>query len=544
MPITVIGSLNEDITAYTSVIPRAGETVKGGKLQRHLGGKGFNEAMALARLRSPADKKNVAISMLGCVGSDPIGESFVQFLKREGVNTNMVKKIPNVSTGTALITVEPSGQNRILIIGGANDCLKPTEEELTTMFKKSEYVKTLSSNDLPSHLNAHSARPLRGEEIAKTVDISGHQPSNLHAHGSMSQMDRLRNITPDVSRSASGTPVLGLVRSGSSLIHHPSLNADYDSSGPRSMKPPAGGLVVKYDSSETDDEYLPSNLHAHAPFPTRETATYPAPKVDSFVGGMPGSGLEAAARSHLSLAGSNNGGSSSEISARNSYLNMVAKSVLHDPTKPEIDYTKEFVILQNEFPNYNEVIKFINKYDKNITIIYNPSPLKNFDEAQLNSLHLSDFIVVNEVEAQDIVNHYHPTPNNEPLSLLKDSSNYEPNDKEFVKKYVQVLTKLRTMLTKPAIILTMGGNGILYSNSGKFNYGYVPSLDIDDEDLVDTTGCGDTFLGGFTLEYFKTGNLENSIKFGNEAAGKMATKLGAGEAMPTYEEVEKRGWIL
>lgn len=529
----MIGSLNSDIVAYTDVVPSGGQTVKGKTLEYHLGGKGFNEVIALARLKAPTDT-NINVSMWGRLGSDAVGDQFFHSLQTEGVNIDMVERVKGPS-GTAIITVVRNGENRILVIPGANGSLKPTPEELDHYFKKSTLRSALSSTTLPSNVHSHATKPLNGEDVVKTVDISGHQPSHIHSHGSSATLKRAL----ESSQSVESTSSVGLVKKNGSFIHHPSINSDYVDEGPRSLKPPADGFRIPQGLNEGGDS-LPSGLAAHASSPGLETLTYPAPRIESFNGSIPGSDLNLAARSHLSLR-------SNDVSARNSYLNITAKSQLNDPMllDGEIDNSRDFVIIQNEFPNSTDVIHHLSK-NPNVTIIYNPSPLVSFDSKLLNALHESDFIIVNEIEAMDIVKHFHPSADRAPLTLLKDASNFIPNSdvSDFVNKYIAILTKLRTLLTKPNIVITMGGEGILYTATGQFSYGYVPSTDIDEDEIVDTTGCGDTFLGAFTLEMYKKGEIEGAVKFASRAAGQAAMKRGASEGIPRWAEVERRGWIL
>lgn len=117
MTITVVGSLNYDLVTYTNRVPAAGETVLAVSFEKHLGGKGFNEAYACARLKlQPCN----FVRMVGNVGSDAFGEELKNALAKVGVNTEYVHSIEGETTGVANITVERSGENRIMIVPGAN----------------------------------------------------------------------------------------------------------------------------------------------------------------------------------------------------------------------------------------------------------------------------------------------------------------------------------------------------------------------------------------------------------------------------------------
>jgi len=118
--IVVIGSANVDLTTFTDQFPRAGETIFASRFQLGFGGKGANQAVA-ARLAG------ARVSMVARVGDDLFGPATVDNFKARGVDTAHVQITPGVSTGVAPIFVDPAGQNRILVVKGANDCLLPRD---------------------------------------------------------------------------------------------------------------------------------------------------------------------------------------------------------------------------------------------------------------------------------------------------------------------------------------------------------------------------------------------------------------------------------
>ncbi|WP_419803714.1 ribokinase [Terriglobus sp.] len=113
--IAVIGSLNQDLVVRASRIPDQGETVFGEGFAMHPGGKGANQAVALARL-------GMDVTMVGCVGSDSFGRDLCAALRSEGIRTDSITTVPGPS-GTALVQVEQRGDNRITVIPGANAAL-------------------------------------------------------------------------------------------------------------------------------------------------------------------------------------------------------------------------------------------------------------------------------------------------------------------------------------------------------------------------------------------------------------------------------------
>ncbi len=118
--IAVVGSANVDLTTFTDHFPRPGETIFGQKFDLGFGGKGANQAVA-ARLCG-AD-----VFMVARVGSDLFGPATIENFKKLGIDATHVKQVEGLSSGVAPIFVEPNGQNRILVVKGANDALKPAD---------------------------------------------------------------------------------------------------------------------------------------------------------------------------------------------------------------------------------------------------------------------------------------------------------------------------------------------------------------------------------------------------------------------------------
>lgn len=118
MRIWVLGSLNVDLVVTTDRMPDPGETVRGTDFGTYLGGKGGNQAMALARL-------GAAPKVLGRVGSDQFGAMYRDGLQAEGADVSLVTSDPDLPTGTALIEVDTSGNNRIVVVPGANGTVGP-----------------------------------------------------------------------------------------------------------------------------------------------------------------------------------------------------------------------------------------------------------------------------------------------------------------------------------------------------------------------------------------------------------------------------------
>lgn len=110
---TVLGSLNMDISVTVAGLPGPGETVLGGGAAYAPGGKGANQAVAAARL-------GAAARMVGCVGDDDFGARLREALKDEGVADDGVRTVAGAPTGLAMITVDKAGENMITVAPGAN----------------------------------------------------------------------------------------------------------------------------------------------------------------------------------------------------------------------------------------------------------------------------------------------------------------------------------------------------------------------------------------------------------------------------------------
>ncbi len=109
----IVGSINRDIVAYVDRLPAPGETVLGRRAAAFPGGKGANQAVAIARLGGAA-------RMIGRVGTDAFGAEMTAFLVSESVDVSAVTRVPDVATGIALITVDRASENTIAVVPGAN----------------------------------------------------------------------------------------------------------------------------------------------------------------------------------------------------------------------------------------------------------------------------------------------------------------------------------------------------------------------------------------------------------------------------------------
>ena len=118
--VLVVGSLNLDYVVRTPRHPEVGETVLGGDFHRFFGGKGANQAVAAARC-------GAAVKMVGCVGTDAAADEIVANLEREGIDTARIRRDALAHTGVALIVVDETGRNTIVVAPGANEHVSPED---------------------------------------------------------------------------------------------------------------------------------------------------------------------------------------------------------------------------------------------------------------------------------------------------------------------------------------------------------------------------------------------------------------------------------
>ncbi|WP_026909218.1 ribokinase [Paucisalibacillus globulus] len=115
--ITVVGSMNMDLTVTTLQMPEKGETVLGKEFATYPGGKGANQAVAAARL-------GATVHMIGAVGDDSFGKELLVKLQKEGIHTDAIEVKNDMSTGTATIILSEQ-DNRIIVAPGANAAVTP-----------------------------------------------------------------------------------------------------------------------------------------------------------------------------------------------------------------------------------------------------------------------------------------------------------------------------------------------------------------------------------------------------------------------------------
>jgi ribokinase len=113
MSVIVFGSINMDLVARTPRLPTPGETLIGHKFETIPGGKGANQAVAVARLGVPTE-------LVGRVGSDSFGQDLLNGLRTSGVGCDRILIDDSIHSGVAMIAVDDASENHIIVIPGAN----------------------------------------------------------------------------------------------------------------------------------------------------------------------------------------------------------------------------------------------------------------------------------------------------------------------------------------------------------------------------------------------------------------------------------------
>ncbi len=189
--IVVVGSFNADLTAYVARVPGPGETVWGWGFATGPGGKGSNQAVAASRL-------GAEVSFVGRIGQDQFAAVALSLWKQEGVRADFVVQDPKHATGIASILVDERGENRIVVVPGANLALSKGDVDaaeaviaqadvLLTQLEIEDSVvehalRMAKAKGVRTVLNPAPARPLSAE-ILQLVDYLTPNETELQALG-------------------------------------------------------------------------------------------------------------------------------------------------------------------------------------------------------------------------------------------------------------------------------------------------------------------------------------------------------------------------
>lgn len=157
--ILVIGSSNMDLVVQVPRCPAAGETLFGSSFTTNYGGKGANQAVAVARIGS-------GVTFMTKLGNDTFGQQMRKHFSEEGMDLTHILTDAESPTGTALITVEDKGENRIIVVPGANARLTENDvESLSAEINSCRFVLTQLEIPLPTVLHIAEMTSAAGKHL-------------------------------------------------------------------------------------------------------------------------------------------------------------------------------------------------------------------------------------------------------------------------------------------------------------------------------------------------------------------------------------------
>lgn len=196
-----------DLVTVTSTVPAQGETVTGQSFSTMYGGKGANQAVACARLQAD-------VSFIGCVGNDTFGTMMLDNLKREGIHTEAVEVLPDVSSGTASIIVK-DGDNRIIVVPGANALVTPERVR--------KYADVIRQSDI---IVLQLEIPLPSVRAAIEIAAEANVPVILNPAPALELDEQLlRQVTVITPNEHELTELLGMSSQGNAFDWQPALQA-------------------------------------------------------------------------------------------------------------------------------------------------------------------------------------------------------------------------------------------------------------------------------------------------------------------------------
>jgi len=156
--ILVLGSLNMDVVVRVARVPAGGETIDGRSMGYALGGKGANQAVSCAR-------QGAQVALFGALGDDAHGEALRQGLQRDGVELAGIQVAAGQPSGSALVLVDDAGQNRIVVIPGANALFDLACAPLAAHLASTDFLVLQFETPLPQVLQAMALAQASGTRV-------------------------------------------------------------------------------------------------------------------------------------------------------------------------------------------------------------------------------------------------------------------------------------------------------------------------------------------------------------------------------------------
>lgn len=193
--VTIVGSFNMDLSVRTPRMPVPGETLLGGPFTTGPGGKGANQAVAAARLGAD-------VSMLVKLGQDVFGNQAAENLIREGINPETILRTDQTHTGVAFIIVDNTGENLIVVAGGANNQITPEDvERARTTLTSADIL--LTQLEIPMETVAYAVKIAHDAGVKVVLNPAPGQPL------SPDLLQRIDILTPNETeaQTITGLPV-------------------------------------------------------------------------------------------------------------------------------------------------------------------------------------------------------------------------------------------------------------------------------------------------------------------------------------------------
>jgi ribokinase len=236
--IVVVGSLNMDFVVGVDRLPAPGETVLGRDFHMLPGGKGANQACAAAKLATDS----VQVRMIGHVGYDTFGDHLKATVSAAGVDVSAVHATRSHATGVALISVDASGQNCIVVAPGANRALIASEAEaMRSVFRGARLV--LFQLESPLDTVAAALRIAREEGARTILDPAPAVPLTTEL---LAMVDIL---TPNESEASL---LLGLPPQRVSICNAPALAGALKARGPAAVVLKLGDQGCFYSDADAE----------------------------------------------------------------------------------------------------------------------------------------------------------------------------------------------------------------------------------------------------------------------------------------------------
>ena len=170
--ILVVGSANMDLVVRTPRMPIAGETMFGSDFSTVRGGKGANQAVACSRMGAETH-------MLACVGSDAFGDALVAGLESDGVDCALVRRHAEVPSGIALIMIDDSGENSIVVAPGSN--MELTPDDIAAVADMASYDAVLLQLEIPMRVVEATLSAARRNDVIGVLDAGPPQSTPVEA---------------------------------------------------------------------------------------------------------------------------------------------------------------------------------------------------------------------------------------------------------------------------------------------------------------------------------------------------------------------------